>query len=140
VLTIPAPAPPAPAPVAAPQPTITEGKQIVVVLSAQRVYAFENGQLVKEFLVSTGLPYSPTVQGDFAVYLKIPSQWMTGPGYSLPNVQWVSYFYRDYSFHGTWWHSNFGHPMSHGCVNMRTEEAQWLYEWAPIGTAVRVIP
>ncbi|MHB0877054.1 MAG: L,D-transpeptidase [Anaerolineae bacterium] len=140
VLVIPAPLPPAPPPAEPPQPTVTNGKQIVVVLSAQRVYAFENGQLINEFLVSTGLPYTPTVQGDFAIYLQIPSQWMSGPGYSLPNVQWVSYFQGDYSFHGTWWHNNFGHPMSHGCVNMRNEDAQWLYEWAPLGTAVRVIP
>lgn len=122
-----------------PQPTVTDGKQIITVLSTQRLYAYENGQLVAEFLVSTGLPGTPTVQGDFSIYLKVRSQRMTGEGYDLANVEWVSYFYQEYSFHGTWWHSNFGYPMSHGCVNMRTEDAQWLYEWAPLGTSVRVI-
>ena len=40
--------------------------------------------------------------------------------------------------HGTYWHNNFGHPMSHGCVNMTNEDAKWLYEWAPRGTLVLV--
>jgi lipoprotein-anchoring transpeptidase ErfK/SrfK len=64
---------------------------------------------------------------------------MWGPGYDLPNVQWVMYFYRDYSLHGAYWHNNFGQPMSHGCVNMRNEDAKWLYDWAPEGTSVMVI-
>jgi LysM repeat protein len=128
-----------PAPPQPPQPTVTEGKQIVVVLSQQRAYAFENSQLLREFIVSTGLPRTPTVIGDFQVYIKLTAQRMTGPGYDLPNVPWVMYFYRDYALHGTYWHNNFGQPMSHGCVNFRTPDAQWLYEWAPMGTPVKVI-
>ena len=52
-----------------------------------------------------------------------------GTYYSLPNVEWVQYFYQDYSFHGTYWHNNFGNPMSHGCVNMTNEDAEWLFCW-----------
>lgn len=131
---------PAPDPVAnAPQPTISSGKQIIVKLSEQKVYAYENGQLLRHFVVSTGLPATPTVQGDFSIYIKYNSQRMVGPGYDLPGVPWVMYFYQGYGLHGTYWHNNFGSPMSHGCVNMRTPEAEWLYAWAPIGTAVRVV-
>lgn len=122
-----------------PQPNLFTGKQIIVVLSQQRVYAFENGELMRYFIVSTGLPRTPTVKGDYAVYVKLESDHMTGPGYDLLGVPWVMYFYRGYALHGTYWHNNFGHPMSHGCVNMRTPEAEWLYQWAPMGTAVRVI-
>lgn len=57
--------------------------------------------------------------------------------YYLPNVPWVMFFYNDqvakmrgFSFHGTYWHDNFGTPMSHGCINMRSEEAKMLYDWA----------
>ncbi len=121
-----------------PVPTIVSGKQIVVDLSDQRVYAYENGQLVRNVLVSTGEWYAPTVVGDFSIYLKYDSQLMTGPGYYLPGVPWVMYFYQGYSLHGTYWHSNFGHPMSHGCVNLPTEEAAWFYTWAPMGTPVHV--
>jgi len=63
---------------------------------------------------------------------------MTGPGYDLANVPWTMFFYAGYAIHGTYWHNNFGHPMSHGCVNMTTTEAKWLYEWAPKGTLVVV--
>lgn len=119
-------------------PTLLSGKQIVVKLSTQRVYAYENGQLMREFVVSTGLPATPTVTGDYSIYVKYDAQRMSGPGYDLPNVPWVMYFYKGYGLHGTYWHNNFGQPMSHGCVNMRTPEAEWLYAWAPIGTAVHV--
>ncbi len=125
-------------PPAAPMPTITSGKQVVVDLSDQRVYAYENGQLVRNVLVSTGMWGTPTVSGDYSIYVKYDSQLMTGPGYYLPGVPWVMYFYKGYSLHGTYWHNNFGTPMSHGCVNMPTPEAQWLYTWAPIGTPVHV--
>lgn len=141
-LTIPAPgtipdlgiieAPPAPA------PTIFFGRQIVVDLSDQRTYAYENGALVRNVLVSTGLPATPTVQGDFTIYRKLGAQTMTGPGYYLPDVPYVMYFYQGYSFHGTYWHNNFGFPMSHGCVNMPTPEAEWLFNFAEVGTPVHV--
>src|SRR5690606_35183117 len=120
------------------QATITEGKQIVVDLSEQRVYAFENGVMVFTALVSTGLPATPTVLGDYKVYLRYDAQRMTGPGYDLPGVQWVQYFYQGYALHGTYWHENYGQPMSHGCVNLQNADALWLYNWATIGTPVHV--
>jgi LysM repeat protein len=125
-------------PPAVPAPTVTTGKQIVVDLSDQRVYAYENGVLVRNVLVSTGMWGTPTVSGDYRIYMKYDSQLMSGPGYYLPGVPWVMYFYQGYSLHGTYWHSNFGQPMSHGCVNMPTPEAAWMYVWAPIGTPVHV--
>jgi len=90
---------------------------------------------VRAFIVSTGLPATPTVQGKFRIGLKVRSQTMTGGSpeygyYNLPNVQWVQYFYEGYSFHGTYWHNNFGRPMSHGCINMTNADAKWLFDWA----------
>lgn len=120
------------------QATIKEGKQVVVDLSEQRVYAFEDGKMVFTALVSTGLPATPTVLGDYAVYLRYDAQRMTGPGYDLPGVQWVQYFYQGYALHGTYWHENYGEPMSHGCVNLQNADALWLYNWATIGTPVHV--
>ena len=61
-----------------------------------------------------------------------------GPGYYLSDVPWVMFFYDEYGFHGTYWHDNFGAPMSRGCVNLRTEDAEWLYHWASVGTPVVV--
>jgi hypothetical protein len=55
---------------------------------------------------------------------------MTGDGYYLPDVPYTMYFYGGYALHGTYWHDNFGQPMSHGCVNLETGNAEKLFEWA----------
>lgn len=111
-------------------------KWIEVNLTEQKTYAWEGDQLAAEFLISSGLPSTPTVQGVFRMRVRTRSQTMSGGDraagtyYSLPNVEWVQYFYEDYSFHGTYWHNNFGNPMSHGCVNMTNEDAEWLFRWS----------
>ncbi len=107
-------------------------------LSQQMLYAYEGDRVVASFVVSTGLPDTPTVTGTFYVWVKLLYDDMAGPGYYLPDVPYVMYFYRGYGIHGTYWHSNFGTPMSHGCVNMETSEAGWLYNWAFVGIPVRV--
>lgn len=110
-------------------------KWIRVDLGKQRVYAYEGEQLVRQFIISSGLPETPTVTGIFRIWMRTPSQTMSGGSdrygaYYLENVQWVQYFYEDYGFHGTYWHDKFGQPMSHGCVNMTNEDAEWLFKWA----------
>ncbi|MHC1785169.1 MAG: L,D-transpeptidase family protein [Anaerolineaceae bacterium] len=114
------------------------GRWIDVDLANQMVYAYEDDQIVREFLVSTGTAAHPTVTGQFHIYLKYRYDDMVGPGYYLRDVPYVMYFYKGYGLHGTFWHDNFGTPMSHGCVNMRTDEAAWLYDFAPMGTLVNV--
>ena len=111
---------------------------IDVNLLEQRVYAYEGDVVVNSFLVSTGVAETPTVTGEYQIYVKVPIQDMSGRGYYLPDVPWVMYFYEEYGFHGTYWHNNFGTPMSRGCVNMRIDDAAWLYDWASVGTAVKV--
>ena len=111
---------------------------IDVNLSTQSVYAYEGNTVVNSFIVSTGTALHPTVTGKFKIWIKLKSTTMIGPGYYLPNVPYVMYFYKGYGLHGTYWHHNFGTPMSHGCVNLETSDAQWLYNWASEGTVVNV--
>lgn len=111
---------------------------IDVDLSQQRVFAYEGDTLVNSFVVSTGTWQTPTVTGKFKVWIKVRSQAMSGPGYYLPDVPYVMYFYKDYGLHGTYWHNNFGTPMSHGCVNLTIPDAEWLYNFASVGTVVNV--
>jgi LysM repeat protein len=130
---------PAPLSIPTPQPapdTAQAGKWIDVNLSEQRLTAFEGRNAVLSVLISGGTSAHPTVVGKFSVNRKVRSQTMSGPGYHLPNVPWVMYFYQAYAVHGTYWHNNFGHPMSHGCVNVTIADAAWLYAWASIGTPV----
>ncbi len=126
--------PPSSSPPSAP----ASGRWIDVDLSAQRLTAYQDSTAVRSTLVSTGLPRTPTPTGQFHVYVKYASTTMAGPGYYLTNVPYTMYFYRGYGLHGTYWHSNFGHPMSHGCINLPTPEAQWLYNWASVGTLVNI--
>jgi lipoprotein-anchoring transpeptidase ErfK/SrfK len=112
------------------------GKWIDINLSTQTLTAYSGRTAVYRARVSTGTWRTPTVVGTFRVYVKHLSTRMAGPGYNLPNVPYTMYFYRGYSIHGTYWHNNFGTPMSHGCVNMATPDARWLFNWAPVGTKV----
>jgi lipoprotein-anchoring transpeptidase ErfK/SrfK len=111
---------------------------IDVDLSQQMVYAYVGSELVNSFLVSTGTSAHPTVTGRYHIYVKYLYDDMSGPGYFLPDVPFVMFFYSGYSLHGTYWHHNFGTPMSHGCVNMYTPDAEWLFNWASVGTLVNV--
>ncbi len=119
---------------------IKEGRWIDIDLSSQRVSAYEGEDLIRSFVVSTGTSAHPTVTGQFRVYIKLFATDMAGPGYYLPDVPYTMYFYRGYALHGTYWHSNFGTPMSHGCVNLYTPDAEWLFNFASVGTLVNVHP
>ncbi len=111
---------------------------IDVDLSGQTVYAMSGNQVVNSFVVSTGLWPNVTVTGQFRIYVKYRYADMAGDNYYLPNVPYVMYFYKGYGLHGTYWHNNFGRPMSHGCVNLRTPDAGWLFDFAGVGTLVNV--
>ena len=111
---------------------------IDVDLTKQRVYAYKGKNLLNAFVTSTGTWQHPTVTGQFKIYVKYRYADMAGPGYYLPSVPFVMYFYKGYGVHGTYWHNNFGTPMSHGCVNLRTADAGWVYNWASIGTVVNI--
>jgi len=118
----------------------TGEKRIYVDLSTQTLSAYQGDTLFMQVLVSTG-KWGKTPTGDFTIWEKIRSTKMSGGSgasyYYLPNVPYVMFFSNDkvaagrgFSLHGTYWHNNFGHPMSHGCVNMRIVDAEKLYNWA----------
>jgi len=127
-------------------------KKMEIHLNDQVLRAFEGNRLVFECLISSGIPSrgpSPngiptdTPDGNFRIQVKIPSRHM-GDGdltadieaYELLGVPWVSFFHQHgIGLHGTFWHDNFGNKMSHGCVNMRNQDAKWIYRWSqPIAT------
>jgi lipoprotein-anchoring transpeptidase ErfK/SrfK len=122
-------------------------KEIVVSLGAQSMWAYEGGELVVSSLVSTGtaeVPETTTPIGYHSVLSKFDAQTMegtiSGEQYRVEDVPYVMYFDNlGNAIHGTYWHSNFGAPMSHGCVNLPLDIAAWMYEWAPVGTAVTVV-
>jgi lipoprotein-anchoring transpeptidase ErfK/SrfK len=117
---------------------VDEKRWIDVDLSQQSLTAYEGGTPVRTTLVSTGLPATPTPVGQFRVWIKLRYDDMAGPGYYIADVPYVMYFHGGYGLHGVTWHGNFGHPMSHGCVNLPTAEAEWLFGFAEVGTLVNI--
>lgn len=111
---------------------------IDVDLTNQQLRVYKGKNLLNTYIVSTGTWRTPTVTGQYRIYVKYLSADMAGPGYYLPDVPYVMYFYEGYGLHGTYWHNNFGTPMSHGCVNLRTDNAEWVYNMANIGTVVNI--
>jgi len=124
-----------------------EDKRIDVNLATQTLSAYEYDKIIFQTNISSGIPAgrtSPrelstkTPDGEFHIQEKMPSKHMgngnllaDADGYELPGVPWTLFFTEaGHAFHGTYWHENYGTPMSHGCVNMRTSEAKWLFRWA----------
>ncbi len=119
-------------------------KLLLVNTATQWAYAYENGVEVYRTRTATGDWFllkgewkdftKPT--GAFHVERKTPSRHMAagdlaaGEGYDLPGVPWVSYFTSSgAAFHGTYWHNDYGQPRSHGCVNVTSAAAKWIYRW-----------
>ena len=119
-----------------PTPPPTGVKKIDIDLGDQVLRAYIGSTEVYRCIVSTGRSPYITVTGQFRVYVKYLYTPMSGPGYYLPNVPHTMYFYRGYAIHGAYWHNNFGTPTSHGCVNLSLPDAEWVYNWAPLGTLV----
>lgn len=125
------------------QSTDPSEKWVEIDLSDQRLNMKEGDKTVGSFLVSTG-KWAPTPTGEWRIWTKLRYTRMKGGSkalstfYDLPNVPYTMYYNQGYGIHGAYWHNNFGHPMSHGCVNMRPEEAGIVFNWASVGTKVVV--
>ncbi len=117
-------------------------KRIDVDLRTQQLACYEYDKVVFSTDISSGLEglsmteSTATPAGDHNILVKMPSKHMQGGGHlsstvePLPGVPWDSFFTTEgHAFHGTYWHDNFGVPMSHGCVNMRPEDSKWLFRW-----------
>jgi lipoprotein-anchoring transpeptidase ErfK/SrfK len=125
----------------------TAPKRIAIDLTTQHLYAYEGDNVVMDFPISSG-KWGKTPTGTFHIWIKLKYTRMTGGNkaigtyYNLPNVPNTMYFYNEttpkylgYGIHAAYWHNNFGHPMSHGCINEPLDMAEKLYNWAePVST------
>lgn len=134
-----------------------EDKRIEISISAQTLVAYEAEKEVLNTRISSGLPSDPSVLGpddiptdtpfgSFNIQNKFPSRHMGNAqltddinAYELPGVPWTCLFHETgVGLHGTYWHDNFGIKMSHGCINMRTSDALWIFRWSnPVFTGER---
>ncbi len=123
----------------------TDATEIIVDLSEQRLYAYKDGMLENSFLISSG-KNNATPVGNHQILAKIPKvhyRWVYGPNdprnYDLGLVPYNLRFAPHIYLHYAYWHNNFGHPMSRGCVNVSFEQMKWLYDWAGVGIPVNVV-
>jgi len=144
-----------------PSPTAT-GKEIIVSLSREWMWAYQNGAEVYNSPVMTGRPALATPTGTYHVFLKLhpttfTSPWPVGSPYWYPPT-FINYALEwragGFFLHDSWWHSVYGPGTNgwhydpkfgwqwgtHGCIAMPLNAAAWLYNWAPIGTLVQVNP
>lgn len=122
---------------------VDKEKFIEVNITEQRLYAYEHGRIANTFLVSTGTYKFPTPIAKSTVQKKISImdyRWSYGPrnpnNYNIKNVKWNLNILPHIYIHTAYWHNNFGHRMSHGCVNAPLNKAEWIYNWADVGTEV----
>lgn len=118
----------------------SDQRWIEIDLSRQRLIAWEGDQSVYAIIISTGKQTTPTRTGSFAIQTKHRTARMRGSDYDIPDVPFTMYYSGNYAIHGAYWHHRFGTPVSHGCVNVAVDHAQWLFNWASVGTPVVVHP
>jgi len=118
-------------------------KRIVTDLTYQTLSCFEGNTEVFFCRISSGAIFdaygAPTEKyetptGDLNTHWKIISLNMSGggsaAGYSTPAVPWPTFIHGDgIAIHGTFWHNDFGERRSHGCINVKPEDAKWIFRW-----------
>lgn len=121
--------------------TVKLSRRLEADLTTQRLKYIVDGKLVRTFLISSGNPETPTPVGEFEIFQKVPVMRYRGADYDLPNVHWNMQFKAGgYFLHEAYWHNNFGKKTnSHGCLNMKLEDAGWLYKYMDVGTKVVVV-
>lgn len=115
-------------------------------LSDRQMFLYENEKLVATYPIAVGMAGYETEKGTFKVRAQIREQSMgctPAYNYCVDGIKWVSYFNGDQAFHGAYWHNDFGKTdgsaeRSHGCVNLREEDAKFVYYFVQIGTPVTV--
>lgn len=118
-------------------------RRIEVSLSKQQLYMVEGEKVIRTITVGTGVRGAETPLGEYEVLYKVPVTRMQGVNpsglrYDIPDVPWVLPFLGDYAIHGVHWRNNFGAPASNGCVGMTVAESKLLYDWADVGTPIRI--
>ena len=121
--------------------TVKLSRRLEADLTTQSMKYIVDNKLVRTFLVSSGNPQTPTPVGEFEIFQKVPVMRYRGADYDLPNVHWNMQFKQGgYFLHEAYWHNNFGKKTnSHGCLNMKLEDAALIYKYLDVGTKVVVV-
>jgi lipoprotein-anchoring transpeptidase ErfK/SrfK len=130
-----------------PPPAGGGNKLILVDISEQRMYVYQDGGLLWSFVVSTGEPGRDTRPGTYSVLNKIPNAYAATWNLWMPN--WLGIYWAGSLQNGIHalpilsnglrlWDGYLGSRVSYGCVILGIAEAQMLYDWAEVGTPVNI--
>lgn len=133
-------------------------KRIIVNLDTQSMIAYENGQPVFEWQISSGMSSAPTFPGIYQILTH--NEVALGSSYTLCSAtgcgEWTMYWFMGIyetvpglinGFHGAvllpngqyLGGGNVGRPFTFGCVMSENENAEALFRWADIGTIVEIV-
>ena len=115
-----------------------DSRWIEVQLEEQQILVWEGNKIVYSSVMSSGTADRHTQEGTFEIQSMHISARMRGTGYAVPDVPYTMYYSGHYALHGAYWHSNFGTPVSRGCINLPIVAANWIFSWAHVGTTVVV--
>jgi hypothetical protein len=138
------------APVAAtpvPADAPVSGRWIDVNLTQQLLVAYDGRDVNRVVVITTGMAGWETPSGFYQILWRVPNETMESGAigaehfYKLEDVLFTQYFTNQgHAIHYAWWRTpqTIGRPGSHGCLNTLFDDAQYLWDWASIGTPVYV--
>lgn len=129
---------------------IVPGKRIVMSINRQRMWIYQDGQVLQKFVISTGIDRSPTQPGIFQVQTHDPNAYASVWDLYMPNFMGVYEAWPGFmnGIHGLptlsngrrLWANILGSPASYGCIILDLDDAEWLYNWAEDGVVVEIQP
>jgi lipoprotein-anchoring transpeptidase ErfK/SrfK len=121
-------------------------RRLIVNISARRIALVEDGKVVKVYPVAVGKNSTPSPRGTFHIASHVANPTyshagkVVGPGPANPvGTRWMSLGYKGYGLHGTNHPETIGHAASHGCIRMRNQDVEELFELVRVGDEVDLI-
>jgi LysM repeat protein len=129
---------------------VVRGKRVVISISQQYMWTYENGALRTEHVISTGIDRSPTIPGIYQIQTHDPLAYASVWDLTMPHFMGIYEGWPGFmnGIHGLptlsngrrLWSGSLGRPVSYGCIILGLEEAEDLYQWAEAGVIVEIQP
>jgi lipoprotein-anchoring transpeptidase ErfK/SrfK len=121
-------------------------RRLIVNIPARKIVLVEDGKVVKMYSVAVGKASTPSPKGSFHIASHVVNPTyshagkVVGPGPSNPvGTRWMSLGYKGYGIHGTNHPESIGHAASHGCIRLRNQDVQELFELVHVGDEVDLV-
>ena len=121
-------------------------RRLIVNIPARKIALVQNGKVLKVYPVAVGKKSTPSPSGTFHIASHVVNPTyshdgkVVGPGPANPvGTRWMSLGYKGYGLHGTNHPESIGHAASHGCIRMRNQDVEELFELVRVGDEVDLI-